>query len=374
MAKGIYCGVGGVHQSKKIFVGVNGVHKVKKIFTGVGGTPRLAYGDGLSYIGSAPNEMTQNGGQYNVGIAASPTHLLIPNSSSTSADCFDKFFTKSQVPSSDHNYGAGGNIGKYAILSGGPGANMDAYDNVLIRYKSSNNRAYARGRVSSPNYFMIAGGINGSIVNDPPPVDLTTAIDSSLVPHAVGKLYQPLVMPIGAHIGQYILFAGGTPTDYSSNAIPNVRAWDLNLTRIDTVPSMQAKRAWVPNGISTKNYAIFCRGVSTGADAYNSNLTRFTSIASTKKDTEATCVSCDDYGFVMGGGISADAEIEIYDSNFVLTISDQQIIDTSVSPDPIYTYQAGGAKFDKYFVISGGKMYKQNGTNVASKKIYLFEY
>lgn len=240
--------------------------------------------------------------------------------------------------SSERCYAAGASVDQYALIAGGLSAKsklnpyytvhsaVDAYNASLTRSAPtalSSGRYYPVGaRVGS--YALFAGGTPGSGgLLAIAPVNTVDAYNASLtrsIPTAMSVARDSFA---GASVGNYALFAGGGRyIDGDFEEITTVNAYNASLTR-STPTGLSAARAYL-SGASHATHAIFTGGMvgfSTyvhTVDAYNASLTRSTPAQLPAAEEAPQAARAGDY-VVVARGVSQLAYA--YDASLTLSVA-----------------------------------------------------
>jgi hypothetical protein len=338
MAKGIYVGVGGTARHvKSPYVGVGGVaHKVKKTYVGVGGVPHLTYSAEPSLIN--PNLTLSIAGSTG---ASNPNYALFINDSSSAVEGCNSSLVKVTASAMPYNrtYGAGGNIGNYAIFAGGYSsgygylADMSIYDTSLTKMSNSiyvyDYKNHMNGAKNS-SYLFFFGGYSYS--SGEAEYNRATAINSSLTVNNSVFGGQARFNPSGIDGDTYALFGGGQST---WNVYNNVDAFNTSLTRSN--PTALSDYKTDVAGARAGQYYIFAGGWQhftpytdyASCDAYDANMVKTVATSCIKRH-DAMGLSLGEYAIFAGGTKVVNTsnsgsgtyctDVEMYDSNLTRTV------------------------------------------------------
>lgn len=357
MAKGVYVGVSSkARKVTDIYIGVsNKARRVTKAYIGVGGVARLfysAYSEPV-YIGSSSLTIgRQSGAVAQCGPYAvfSGGYAWLENGGQNILSSVEFCTTALTVtdfgevmPVGVRDHAGAGLTDQYTsremcFFAGGFTAN-GASTNQLYPISQTGtsigavpNLAVSRGNLAAAgldNYIVFAGGQPTDTGTDStlPWVD---AYDNSGVKiNSVRTLNAATAFLAGATLNtgptKRIIFAGGYRAK-TGFAISDATSYDSSLTKYVLSPlSVQRGRL---SGASVGNYVLFAGGYSSPSgggvyhntvDAYNSSLTRSTCTGLSLKRNFMASASTSDYAYFAGGTPPVTNTIDVYDTNLTRT-------------------------------------------------------
>ena len=229
---------------------------------------------------------------HNAAVASTQNHFIIAggnerynsNPKDGNVTTFDASLTKGSLASYLNTELTPGKFNGYALFICGSKQLGDgiAYSPSLTRrYLDIPNdrydeKVYSVGLGSSENYVLFAGGWNSSDY----PVNTVSGLNTSFTQVNPDDLSYETTGPAGTHVGDYIIFAGGT-LNYSNQ---RSFAYSNSLTKIEGLPAVSAyyeahSSAGYPGTASTGNYAFFGGGKSGSSNdnsvtIFDQNLTK----------------------------------------------------------------------------------------------------
>ena len=364
MAKGIYFGVGDkARKVKKLYFGVNNVaRKVKKMYFGVDGKARICYSSGLSSR-KTPGQFSQE--LFYIRNSKVGDYML-RSYNDGKVETLNKSFVKGnatpfQFPT--YSSGAAWNP-SYAIFGCGYYTASNTTTDYMYTYTTNlvHDRIYdiSRGNPTGGNvgsYAVISGGVSRNDTTYP----ICNLYNQSLTKTELpGSTYFSRMNAAVANIGDKILLAGGSiiKSDgyvYSSKVvyINSSGGWGA----VTDLPIETGKIG----GAGNDNYVLFA-GIgytdnSMSVTAYNHGLARIIPSIPTRREATNIVARVGDYIVIFGGSYGGAylSEITTYNQNLVMDVSDETLINPTWSPNvfefnngAIVTYRSGTA-YDTYF-------------------------
>lgn len=363
MAKGLYFGVDGkARKVKKLYFGVGGsARKVKKMYFGVDGKARICYSSGLSSR-KTPGQLSQ---QLYYFTNSKVSDYMLRSYEGGTVETLNKSFVKGNAtPFQTPAYSSGGAWNpSYAIFSGGYLTsnntftyNMHTYTTNLVYGKMTDiTRAIPNGG-NVGNYAVLSGGISASGTN----YATCNLYDKSLAKTELLSSYFAHANSATANIGDKILLAGGTKQNsdgsfyYSSKVlyINSSGGWDA----VTDLPIATYRIG----GAGNDNYVLFA-GIGTDSSmsvtAYNPSLARISPTIPARREANNAVARVGDYIVIFGGyyGGAYLTEITTYNKNLVMEVSEEALINPTFRTNAfefnngaIVTYRSGTA-YDTYF-------------------------
>ena len=365
MAKGVYFGVGEkARKVKKLYFGVGDKsRKVKKMYFGVDGKARICYSSGLSSR-KTPGQFSTQGIFTNSKVG----DYMLRSHEGVLVETLNKSFVKGnatpfQIPA----YSSGGSWNpSYAIFSGGyltsnntTTANMHTYTTSLVHGRATDLLRSAPTGGNVGNYAILSGGLNHVGYG----YAWCTLYNQSLAQTTlISSTYFGNVNSASANVGDKILIAGGRTYsasgdgsyDYSSKVayVNSSGGWDA-------VTELSAATTDI-GGAGNGNYALFAgTGYGSGmlVTAYNPSLTRIIPAIPTRRRATGIVARVGEYIVIFGGENHTTflSEITTYNQNLVMGVSDETLINPTFYPNAfefnngaIVTYKSGSV-YSTYF-------------------------
>lgn len=247
------------------------------------------------------------------------------DSATSKVDAYNESLTRSTPTalSSNMDMHNATSVGNYALFGGGnkaygidsDGNGTQTASNVVNAYNASltrsvptalsTTRTTRNGAASNGTYALFAGGYYDydSYGNQ---VD---AYNSSLTRSAAATMSYNRHSVVGARVGNYALFGGGTRYSSGYKYVPNVDAYNASLTRT-TATAFPTRannaRMWEQfNGTTLGNYAIF--GLYEGIVAYDASLTQTILGQLSTPRYRVAAASVGNYALFAGGSTGSQA-------------------------------------------------------------------
>ena len=370
MAKKVYIGVGGVARKvKKLYFGVGGVaRKVKKGYIGIGGVARpfFSFGPSVTYYGTLDN--IKSGMRCCVGASVGNYACFCGNA--TYPTQYDNNLTRTQYNSGDHNGSimCACEMGDKAFFAWGDYSDRDyeekpdctcwTYDANLVTanaYLNTLELGVLTCASPSSSYVILLGKMNKfrAITSD---LSSISSVSGTITTRHNAS---------GLKIGNYAVFAGGTPYAGSGSALfkSEVDAIDANLV-ITSLTALQAGRYGL-SGAKAGSLGVFAGGVSqksgsTGqvsalVDIYDENLVHTIGPSLGTARMRSASTECGNCAIFCGGSTTTSSDYsavcDVIDNSGALISTDMTL---SYARCWYECTNPGAATVGNYAIVVGG--------------------
>lgn len=365
MAKGLYFGVDGkARKCKKIYFGVDGkARKIKKMYFGVDGKARICYSSGLSSR-KTPGQFSA---QY-IFTNSKVGDYMLRSYDGKVVETLNKSFIKGnatpfQIPA---QYSGGSWNPSYAIFGGGRlasndtvTANMHTYTTSLVHGRVTDLLRVGPTGGNVGNYAILSGGLDRWDSGYPQ----CTLYNQNLAQTVLASsTYFINVGSASANIGDKILIAGGKNYSASGDGsfMPSSKVAYINSSGgWDAVTELSTAIDSI-GGAGNGNYALFAGPENDrvmSVTAYNPSLTRIIPATPTRRRAFDVVARVGEYIVIFGGSEYSTffSEITTYNQNLVMDVSEETLINPTFHPNAfefsdgaIVTYKSG-SEYNTYF-------------------------